>query len=128
MQPDDWYIRERRMYNGFCLSEFPTQATVVEIDVGMTLILRDRTCRFSIKAPCKMSHSKSVGSDQSAHARSLTWELKCPLVYRIGVYIDMLADSVALRSDCVNAQPDLDLHCPRISDDKLLHCEFKVTG
>ena len=35
--------------------------------------------------------------------------------------MDSSADSVALRSDCANAQADLELHWPHMSEDPFLH-------
>ena len=46
--------------------------------------------------------------------------------YNVRLYVNKtlfyrVAGSVALRSDCADAQDNLELHCPRISEDPVLH-------
>ena len=41
---------------------------------------------LTLKALIKMPYADSVASDQPAHPHSLTWELHCPLICRIGIH------------------------------------------
>ena len=50
------------------------------------------------------TYAESVTQDQPAH----------PQFYKV-------ADSVALRSDCTDAQADLEQHCPHMSECPFLH-------
>ena len=38
-------------------------------------------------------------------------------IYIVSCFIDVSADSVALRSDCTDAQADLELYCPHMVED-----------
>ena len=51
--------------------------------------------------------------------------LHCPWVYKIESIIDLLADSVAIMSDCADSQNDLKLHCLHTTIDKCRQCQYK---
>ena len=63
-----------------------------------------------------MSYAKSVALDEPVYLYSMIRELHCLLIFKKNHYI--LADSVALRSDCVDVQADLELHCTHMAFDK----------
>ena len=65
-----------------------------------------------------MSYANSLASDPDAYLCSLIRELPCPLFCKIMGYIDLSVDSVALRSDCMYTQDNLELHFPHMAYDK----------
>ena len=59
----------------------------------------------------RMPYANSEAPDLSAHLRSMTRELHCPLISFDTLFYGV-ADGVALRSDYAAARADLGLHCP----------------
>ena len=62
-----------------------------------------------------LTFADNVAPHQPAYPHSLTLSANC-VQYNL---IDLLANSVAvvLRSDCADAQSDLELHCSHLSED-----------
>ena len=64
----------------------------------------------------KLNHCRVLCADNVAPDQH-TRVLHCPLICKLG-FIDKSVDSVALRSDCVDVQADLELHIPLMARDK----------
>ena len=54
------------------------------------------------------------------HPHSLIWELQFLLIYQWTLFY-RIVDSVAVRSDCMHMQGDLELYCPYTSEGHISH-------
>ena len=117
-----WYfILEQWTLYLFRTKKPRTRCDVIEASPSTIMTWHNTKKFLSIYLPlawCRRHLQSAICGQCSSRSACAVW----PESYTVrcwvnGTLIYRLADSVALRSDCADAQADLELHCPHMADD-----------